>query len=106
MKKTGPFESNLIRMAMKSKGRNRRIRPTNATMRSKHHLKKNPMLCLFFSTLHGLHIENCPNTRQSYGFSEWVQQIDSNLHPPTVINGKLTICLAEVELLYHERLDV
>ena len=80
-------------------GKNNTINPTSATIRSKHHLKKNPILCLFCSTLHGLHVEYCLNALQRYYFSEWVQHFDGHLHPPAVMYLKLAIGFAEVEIL-------
>ena len=89
-----------------SKGKKSTISPTNATIRSKHHLKKNPILYLFFSTLHGLHVENCLNTLQRYDFSKWVQHFDCQLHPPTIMNLQLAIGFAKVEILDEKVLNV
>ncbi len=85
LKKNGPLESNLMRTAMRSSGRKNKASPMSAKIRSKHHLKKNPILCLFFFTPHGLHVENCTNARQSYDFSDWVQHCDCHLHPSAIM---------------------
>ena len=106
MKNTGPFESILMRTAMTKRGKNSTISPISAAKRSKHHLKKNPIVCLLFSTLHGLHVEYCLNARQSYDFSEWVQHFDGKLHPPLVIHLKLAVSLPEVEVLNEEVLNL
>ena len=64
------------------------------------------VICLLFSTLHGLHVENGLDARHGDELSEGIQHLDSEFYPSLVIHRKLTIGLSEAEVVNEEILYV